>query len=284
MNIKVFFRVGGGIGNQLFVYFTGKALERKGYKVKFDLKSGFFLDKHSREPILQKLDLNLRKSNWFEIAYFFIAKNLRESKIGSYTKELSPREFTKLNSFKHKYNFVEGYFQSYSYFDKYKNEIIRNLNFNLIDDDEYLKYLNSIISSNSVCIHIRTLQSSENVTIEKKRELLDANFYKEAIKKLSLFQSNNLVFFVFAMNLSWSKKNLPKGYKYVFVEPKIKNDLFDFILMSKCKSFIIPNSTYSWWAAYISDSEIVYYNKQKKPIDVGVKGNYFPKHWVQINS
>ena len=30
-------------------------------------------------------------------------------------------------------------------------------------------------------------------------------------------------------------------------------------LMSSCKYFIIPNSSFSWWSAFLSNSEHVYY-------------------------
>lgn len=283
MNKKVFFRVVGGLGNQLFIYFTGKALEKKGYEVIFDLKSGFFWDKHFRKPILQKLDSKIRKSNWLEVLGHFIVKHITGPIIGSFTKEPSPTQFTDLNSFRHKYNFIEGYFQSHTYFDNDKEEIIRNLNFDIIDDQEYLNYLSSIISSKSVCIHVRNPQKSENVTIEQKNELLDSNYYNVAIKKLRLSIGSDLVFFVFAREFSWAKKNLPKGYEYVFIEPKIKNDLFDFLLMLKCNSFILANSTYSWWAAYISDSERVFYRSQTD-LQIGIKDNHFPRKWTQIIS
>jgi len=73
MSKKVFFRVVGGIGNQLFIYFTGKALEKKGYEVIFDLNSGYYWDKFERSSILQKLDAKIKKANLFEILFFFIA-------------------------------------------------------------------------------------------------------------------------------------------------------------------------------------------------------------------
>lgn len=280
---KLFFRVVGGLGNQLFIYFTGKALEKKGYEVVFDLKSGFFRDKHFRKPILQELDSKIRKSNWIEIFCHFIVKHITAPKIGSFTKESSPIEFTDLNNFKHKFNFIEGYFQSYTYFDFYKKEIIQNLNFNIIDDQEYLNYLSLILSSESVCIHVRNPQKSENVPVKQSSELLDRNFYHTAIEKLKLSVGKDLIFFVFARELGWAKKNLPKGYKYVFIQPQIKNDLYDFLLMLRCKSFIIPNSTFSWWAAYISDSNKVFYRSQTD-LQIGIKGNHFPKKWTQIIS
>ena len=161
MSKKVFFRVVGGIGNQFFIYFTGKALEKKGYKVIFDLKSGFFWDEHCREPVLQKLDANIRQSNWLEIFYLYIVKYFTSPVIGFFLKEKSPKQLTNLNLLNNSFNFVEGYFQSYTYFENYKKEIIKELNFEIIDNNEYLNYLELIEESEAVCVHIRTVQKTE---------------------------------------------------------------------------------------------------------------------------
>ena len=89
------------------------------------------------------------------------------------------------------------------------------------------------------------------------------------------------VFFVFARDLFWAKENLPNGYKYIFIDLKQTNDLFEFITMTKCKSHIIANSTFSWWAAYISESDTVFYRKHDKLL-TGVEDHYFPSQWEKI--
>ena len=282
MSKKVFFRVVGGIGNQLFIYFTGKALEKNGFEVIFDLKSGFFWDEHQREPVLQKLDLNIRKSNWLEIFYFFIVKYFTSPLIGFFLKEKNPNQFTNLNLLNNKYNFIEGYFQSFTYFDDHKKEIINGLNFDIIDDNRYLNYLRIIEESESVCIHIRTVQKTEHTSLEEKKELLDIDYYNNSINKMINEIGENSIFFVFARDLIWAKNNLPKGFKYVFVEHKVTNDFFEFILMSKCKNFILANSTFSWWAAYISGSKNVIYRDQVKQL-IGIRDNYFPDNWSKYS-
>ena len=282
MSKKIFFRVVGGIGNQLFIYFTGKALEKKGYEVIFDLNSGFFWDEHQRESVLQKLDSNIRKSNWLEIFYLFIVKYFTSPLIGFFLKEKNPNKFTNLNLLDNRYNFIEGYFQSFTYFDHHKKEIINGLNFDIIDDNEYLNYLTIIQESESVCIHIRTVQKTEHTSLEEKKELLDIDYYNNSITKMINKIGENSIFFVFARDLIWAKNNLPKGFKYVFVEQKVTNDLYEFILMSKCKNFILANSTFSWWAAYISGSKNVIYKEQVNQL-IGIKDNYFPDNWSKYS-
>ena len=283
MNKKIFFRVVGGIGNQLFIYFTGKALEKQGYEVVFDLKSGFFWDAYGRKPILQKLDLVIKKTSWFEVSIFYIVKYITSPIIGFFLKEKTPHTYTDLSGFNHKLNFIEGYFQSYVYFDRHKKSIIKHLDFDIIDEKEMLNYLELIKKNQSVCVHIRTIQKSEKTTIEEKNELLDVNYYNEAIDDLKTKIGKNVVFFVFARDINWAKQNLNKGFNYIFIEPSIRNDLQEFILMTQCKYFILANSTFSWWAAYISGSQQVIY-KNHANMKIGITDNYFPSKWNEFQS
>ena len=284
MKTKIYFRVVGGIGNQLFIYFAGKALEYSGHKVIFDLKSGFFWDEHGRKPILQKIDNELNKSSWLDVILFYVVKYFTSPFFGLFIKEKTPNTFTDLSNFQNKLNFVEGYFQSFNYFETYKNQIIQNLNFDIIEDEIYLKFQKKIkLAKEPICIHIRTVQKSEKTTKEEEKELLDINFYNQAIKQMFEKFGESSNFFVFARDLQWAKKNLPKDYKYNFIDTTIKNDLYEFILMSNCKNFILANSTFSWWAAYISNSKNVFYREQTNQF-IGIKEGYFPSVWKKLKS
>ncbi len=66
-------------------------------------------------------------------------------------------------------------------------------------------------------------------------------------------------FFVFSDDINWCNEKLAESDDVTVVNPPahatlIQSEMADFNLMRACDSFIISNSTYSWWAAYLSQS------------------------------
>ena len=178
-------------------------------------------------------------------------------------KSLSPNynyKFKDLNLNKKKLPILlrPSYFQSYKYFNNYKKQILNLFDFpdsvkNYIDN-KYINYnFNNIIS-----LHVR-----------------HGDMLKEVLNNNNIFYILSLNYYINAINL-WVKEN--KKYKiliftddadkwinsqlFPFLHKKniefeiVKNNshIMDLYLMTKCKNFILSNSTYSWWGAYLSDS------------------------------
>ena len=66
-------------------------------------------------------------------------------------------------------------------------------------------------------------------------------------------------FFVFSDDINWCHENFAASDDVTVVAPPtnvtaVQSEMADFNLMRACNSFIISNSTYSWWAAYLSQS------------------------------
>lgn len=174
-------------------------------------------------------------------------------------------------------NYFRGYWQNHKYFDKIKSEIKNDfsLDHNIKNLDKL--HFDKIINSNSVCIHVRRTDF-----LNSPFDVVDKKYYMRSFKNITN-RFKNLEFFIFSDDISWCKKNLSfiKNANYCNY-----NMLNDFHLMSLCKHFIIPNSTFSWWAAYLSthSKKHVYIPKKWHKYDLSFFYDSSPENWLKIEN
>jgi hypothetical protein len=117
-----------------------------------------------------------------------------------------------------------------------------------------IHYLNSIRSSESVCVHIRRGDYLTNrYWFLRQQDVLPVNYYQKAFDKFEE-ELDNPSFFVFSDDMEWVKKNFKGNESHVFVEDSDAGSLETLYLMSMCKHFIIANSAFSWWASGLSEN------------------------------
>ncbi len=167
----------------------------------------------------------------------------------------------------------EGYFQSEKYFKNF-SDIIKNelrlkqsipSNKDLIDLEH---------KENSVCVHVRR----GDYTGIKNLLICTPKYYEEAIRMVSQSIDNPL-FIVFTDDVAWTRENICWPKNTIFAdnlrsednELNWKNPFQDLEAMPECKHFIISNSSFSWWAQYLSASQnkivvapSIWQNKHKK--------------------
>ena len=94
-------------------------------------------------------------------------------------------------------------------------------------------------------------------------------------------------FFVFSDDINWCNENLAEPEDVTVVAPlanttAIQSEMADFNLMRACDSFIISNSSFSWWAAYLSQStDVICPTRWLKGIasaEVPIE-TLLPSHW-----
>jgi hypothetical protein len=146
-------------------------------------------------------------------------------------------------------NCIDGYFQSYKYFDSYKTEFIKMLH------NPYSKIIESVIHKykqdntlTPVSIHVRR---TDYLSLPHIHLNLASEYYSNAI---SHFSSENSIFIIFSDDVAFIQneplfKNLP--HKIIVDNP---DDEYCFWLMSACAHNIIANSSYSWWASYVNSN------------------------------
>lgn len=286
-------RLMGGLGNQMFQYSIGLSLAKK-------LDTHFVVD----DSIL-KSNMSINQNSvkrYFDLDIFTLdtslyhgVKTIEPSKIKRNLNKLLPLSF-KSYIVEASYDFnpnlfllrnnnltLEGYWQSYKYFSCYSNEIresftLRNsfINFNDPLFDE-------IDNSESVCINVRRADFATN----SYHGVLDKNYYKQAIELLNLNKVIDFKYFIFSDDIDWCKENFDFLPFKIFVDHSHKGDRFSnyFALMRSCKYFVIPNSSFAWWAAWLS----IYPNKLVICPKIWFLGNpknntedLIPDEWIRI--
>jgi hypothetical protein len=276
---KVYYRNKGGIGNQLFMYFTAKTISLKyNRKLVVDNFTGFKKDYYKRVP-----SINYVVKDDFSIANNLINLLFKVNKLipkfilnflGIYTIiETNSHKLVKFEDEKlTRYPVVlfEGYFQSYLYFEEFRDEILKSVFVDFNINLDYKQFDGSITQKDSVAIHVRRVQYDDVLNIDYYLKAI--NFIKKKIKKPH--------FFIFSDDIKWCKENFNLD-NFTFIDVVKSNEIQELYLMSLCKSHIIANSSFSWWGAYLSkekDKIVV----APSNISIGVVGNFFPEKWIRI--
>jgi hypothetical protein len=76
--------------------------------------------------------------------------------------------------------------------------------------------------------------------------------------------------------------------RFVNIEASRKNPIIDFQLMSLCKHNIIPNSTFSWWAAWLNEHPekvVVTPNRWFNDESMNTKAllDTIPDDWIRVD-
>jgi len=140
------------------------------------------------------------------------------------------------------------------------------------------KYRQLINDNEAVCVHIRR-GDYLNYTYY---DVCNADYFNEGIRYIKE-RRPGAVFMIFSDDIDWSKKNIT-GDNIHYVD-EANEDYIDFSLMSMCNHFIISNSTFSWWAAFLGNDpqKIVicpdkWYNDGRNKQQLNLKG------WIELQT
>lgn len=260
-------RLKGGLGNQMFQYAFGRSLSiKRGVALAFDLR--FINDRHPRRRfVFRRFDLDLfglQPTTTYPLRYplcsiypiIAFEKVVRSVKIKKpiFRKEcyfegghdFDPDVLDDLNT-----NWFDGYFQSYRYFSNH-DDIIRD-DFKTADNwqGNLKQIVNQIQASESVCLNVRRTDFVGGGSVSA----LGQQYYEAAYEAIRKCVTNSKIF-VFSDDIPWCRENLRFLERPTFVTHDLKGERFldYFRLMKCCKHFIIPNSTFAWWAAYLSET------------------------------
>ena len=185
-----------------------------------------------------------------------------------------------------KNTYIEGYFQSEKYFVAIQNKIRQHFTFKTKTNTQTKALALKIKKQQPIAIHIRRGDYVKNKLINQTHGTCNIDYYKKALK---LFDLKNHELYFFSDDINWVKDNFDfiNLKKATFIDWNIGQDSWqDMYLMSLCQNFIIANSSFSWWGAWLStykDKKII---APKQWFNDEIKNNQtkdlIPNNWIRI--
>jgi len=249
----------GGIGNQLFQLAFGlRVSSLLNDRLYFDLS---FISKQS--AIFENRPFKLMKLDYERTTNTIIEKFIEEIKANTAIVVRDNVNFdhkTGLESLTSVY--LDGYFQSEDHFKGVENQMIECFG-KLFQD--YKKYNDNkvfqsiILDEFSVAVHVRRGDFVKNPKTLEAHGICKLSYYKKSIKFI-LDKFPAATFYFFSDDPEYCKRYFSnQSFSFVNVSEmpfEVKErDLFELYLMSKCRHFILANSTFSWWASWLARNE-----------------------------
>jgi hypothetical protein len=140
-----------------------------------------------------------------------------------------------------------GYFQSEKYFKNIKEDIKKDFLFNKEIANYCLNFIENLNSNGEVIsLHIRR---GDYLNLQSSHPTPPLAYYEEALKNLP-----NVPVIIFSDDSDWCFNQELFDSNRFLISQSGQAD-FDMCLMSLCKYHIIANSSFSWWGAWLAESQ-----------------------------
>jgi hypothetical protein len=273
---KLYVRIGGGLGNQMFNYAVGKAIaERTGRKLVLDDLSEFVVI-HDRRYGLDNFvgPRQTPRARPLQFLVFLAARVLQHFGFdkcraflrffgyscfladfsAEWAKAFAPMFKTLCAGGGGQNAYVAGCYGYMTYIPA-RSELRREfaLSGEMSRASKELQRRINDAGESSASLHVRRtdyLPPSEGGW----GVVLDPAYYDRAIERMRTLVPN-VRWFVFSDDIAWCREHFASLQNVVFVEGNEKTPCEDIALMARCRNHIIANSTFSWWGAYLASDE-----------------------------
>jgi hypothetical protein len=181
--------------------------------------------------------------------------------------------------------YLTGLWQSIQYFSPIEKPLREMLRFRLPIDTQSVSLAEQISRPGSVSIHVRRTDYVTHQNSNSPLQFVGVNYYRNAIRLLQA-STPGLRYFVFSDDLDWCRDELTfvPNPTFVTFEHAGYKDSGHLRLMSMADHIVIPNSTFSWWAAWLGDpsgKRVYMPNRWFRDPTVDVSGLY-PADWQVV--
>jgi hypothetical protein len=149
--------------------------------------------------------------------------------------------------------YLDGLWQSENYFKDVEAILREDLRMVPPADASSQRVAEAIRTSNAVAVHVRWFEAPGS----KAPSNLPADYYHRAVALIeSKFASPSFFLFSDDPDAAREKLALPKDRTSFVDHKRGDNDTYtDLWLMTQCRHFIIANSTFGWWGAWLGGGE-----------------------------
>ncbi len=236
----------GGLGNQMFQYAIGRSIA----------------EKHGRRLFLDDLALRIDHPGRTRRAYALGAFNIKaeltsrarvegcgiravlvQERRGFHEQVLKPCPLAQLE--------LQGFWQDERYFLDIAH--VLRAHFRMRPGPWESSRWQPLIAAtpNAVCVHVRR---QDYLTPQGGGiGFVGQEYYRRAIAAMARLVQD-VRYFVFSDDIPWCREYLPLDHSHSFIEHDCgagDHTCTDFSLMTLCRHFIIANSSFSWWAAWL---------------------------------
>ncbi len=296
----IIFNISGGLGNQFFQYAFGRYLALKN-RTDLYLRFNTYEYDVSRSSKLSHFQTCFKRSSVEDVRKYsktyhrlhpLLKKLYRNSPNVSLKRYFTDRietgfhkEFKKVTR-----GYFDGYWAYEEYFKEIRSSLLKELELKDEHKTDIYKLMEMQLSgSRTVAVHIRRGDYISNQKYAGIMHNLSLAYYYSAIEFLRS-KKDDLKFYIFSDEIDWVRQNFRmEGIDCHFMDnPGLCSDYLEFSLMKSCANFIIANSTFSWWAAWLSESRdkcVVAPKKWYKNEEMQhcyEKRNMIPSNWIKL--
>jgi hypothetical protein len=177
--------------------------------------------------------------------------------------------------------YLEGYWQSPKYFEDIDHIIRDDFSFVTPMPAHVLELEKRIADSDSTCVHVRRTDFVGTL----RHDTVGMDYFANAFRVIQGKVRRPEVF-IFSDDIDWCKANLKFDCRVNYVGQEfagVKCACYLW-LMSHCRHFIIPNSTFGWWAAWMNvgpDKTVVAPKRWFTDEDINTS-DLIPRTWIRV--
>lgn len=293
---KIITRIFGGIGNQLFCYAASRRLAlANNVELVLDDVSGFVYDHdYLRHYQLDHFHIPCRKAapaerlEPFSRVRRYLKRRINQSRPfeeRAYIKQERIDFDSRLLLIKPQgILYLEGYWQSEGYFKDVETTIRQELQIKPPTDPANIAMAERIRSHTAVAVHVRFFDEPQAIGINNA----PSDYYSRAIAEMER-RVPNVHYYLFSDRPDAARARIPLTEPRMTTVGHNKGDALayaDLWLMTQCNHFIIANSTFSWWGAWLAkqpDKSVIApsFVMREGTMSWGFRG-LLPKNWVKL--